>query len=326
VGDFPRRFFVAENRLCKLLGIRYPILMGGMLWVGTARLAAAVSNSEGLGMIAASNVPIKDLDREIELLRFQSSHPFGVNVPIFNPLAAEHCEYLRNSKKVPIVVTSAGNPKHYTKKLKDAEITVLHVVSNVEEARKAEEAGVDAVIAEGVEAGGHNGRDELATLTLVPQVADAVRIPVVAAGGICEGRGFLAALALGAEGVQLGTRFIATEECEVHPHYKSAIINSQDTDSVLIARKAGLRRVLKTPYTQKVLDAESRGATAEEMKSLLDRNRSRLAIQGDLENGIFPAGQGVGLIKEVLTTDEVIQKIISQYKVKLQELNDKAMF
>ena len=316
---------MAENRLCNLLGIRYPILMGGMLWVGTAKLAGAVSNAGGLGMIAASNVPIKDLDREIELLRSQSSLPFGVNVPIFNPLAAEHYEYLRNSEKVPIVVTSAGNPKHYTRKLKDAGITVLHVVSNVEEARKTEDAGVDVVIAEGVEAGGRNGRDELATLTLVPQVADAIRIPVVAAGGICEGRGFLAALALGAEGVQLGTRFIATEECEVHPNYKTAIINSQDTDSVLLARKTGLRRVLKTPYAQKVLEAENRGATAEEMSSLLDRNRSRLAIQGDLENGIFPAGQGVGLIKEVLSVDEVIQRIISEYKVKLQELNDKAM-
>jgi enoyl-[acyl-carrier protein] reductase II len=316
---------MAENRLSQLLGIRYPILMGGMLWVGTAALAAAVSNAGGLGVIAASNVPVEELDREIELFRSQSSEPFGVNVPIFNPLAEEHYEYLRKSKRVPVVVTSAGNPKRYAQGLKKKGMTVLHVVSNVEEACKAESAGVDAVIAEGVEAGGRVGRDELTTLTLVPQVVDAVGVPVVAAGGICEGRGFLAALALGAAGVQIGTRFIATNECEIHPNCKEAILRSEDVDSVLLARKIGLRRVLKTPYAEHVLEAENRGATPEEMRVLLDRSHSRLAIEGDLEKGILPAGQGVGLIKEVPPVEEVIQRIISGYRAALQELNEKAL-
>lgn len=315
-----------ENRICKLLRIRYPIFMGGMLWVGTAKLAAAVSNAGGLGLIAASNVPIKDLAKEIQLVQSGSLHPFGVNVPIINPLSAEHFEYLCQSYKVSIVVTSAGNPKHHTPRLKEAGITVLHVVSNVKEARKAEDAGVDSIIAEGVEAGGHNGKDEIATMTLIPQVVDAVRIPVVAAGGICDARGFLAALALGAEGVQMGTRFIAAEECEVHPNYKQAILDAKDTDTVLVGRKIGLRRLLKNPYAQKVQEAENRGASMEEMKSLMDRSRSKLAIQGDWEKGAFPAGQGVGLIREILTAEQIIAGMIAHCRVLLPELQNRISF
>lgn len=314
---------MTENRICNLLRIRYPILMGGMLWVGTARLAAAVSNAGGLGVIGASNLPIKTLEQEIQVAQSLSPHPLGVNVPILNPLSSEHFDYLCESKKVGIVVSSGGSPKRHTSRLKDAGMTVLHVISNLEEARKAEEAGVDAVIAEGIEAGGHNGKDEMATMALVPQVADAVHIPVVAAGGICEARGFLAALVLGAEGVQMGTRFIAAEECEAHINYKQVIVNAKDTDTVLLGRKIGLRRLLKTSYAQKVQEAENRGASTEEMKSLWDRNRSKLGFQGDLENGTFLAGQGVGLIRDVLTVEEIITGMMGQCAAHLSELQRK---
>jgi enoyl-[acyl-carrier protein] reductase II len=317
---------MSENRLCNLLAIRCPILMGGMLWVGTAKLAAAVSNAGGLGVIAASNVPIKDLEQKIQVFQSLSRHPFGVNVPIINPLSAEHFDFLCKSKKVPIVITSAGSPQHHTQRLKDAGIKVLHVVSNVEEGRKAEDAGVEAIIAEGAEAGGHNGKDEMATMVLIPQIVDAVRAPVVAAGGICEVRGFLAALVLGAEGVQMGTRFISAKDCEAHINYKAALVSAKDTDTVLVGRNTGLRRLLKTPYAQKVREEEIRGASMEEMKSLLDRNRSKLGFQGDLENGIFFAGQGVGLIKDILPVDEIIIGMITQCQAHLLKLQRKLSF
>ncbi len=316
---------MTENRICKLLRIRYPLLMGGMLWVGTTKLVAAVSNAGGLGMISASNMPIQDLKREIHLARSWTSHPFGVNVPIANPLSVEQLDYLRE-EPIHIIVTSAGSPSRNTQRLKDSAKTVLHVVSTVDEARKAEDSGVDAVIVEGVEAGGHIGKFEIGVVALIPQVVDRVKIPVVAAGGICDVRGFLACLALGADGVQMGTRFIASEECEVDGNYKNAIITARDTDTVIVGRKIGRRRLLNTSYAQMVQEAEIRGASTEELKTLMHRDRAKLAIQGDLENGAFYAGQGVGLVEKLLSVEEIFHSIFDPLESHANQLHTKISF
>jgi enoyl-[acyl-carrier protein] reductase II len=248
-----------RTRLCDLLGIDYPIIQGGMVWIANAELAAAVSNAGGLGLISPNagmsrnGDQIENLKKQIEITKGLTSKPFGVNLPILNNPQIEALVDAVIKAKVKVVVTAAGNPALYTGRFKEAGIKVLHLVAAVRHAQSAEKRGVDAVIAEGYEAGGHNGLDELTTLTLVPQVADAVSIPVVAAGGIADARGVVAALALGANGVQMGTRFVATRECAAHQNFKDAIVKANDTDTAITGRKLGPTRILKNEIATKLL-------------------------------------------------------------------------
>lgn len=305
-----------KTRLCELLGIEYPIIQGGMTWIANAELAAAVSNAGGLGIIspnanmAADANVVDNLRNQIRIAKSLTSKPFGVNFPIQAPGCQEQID-VAIEEKVPVVTTSAGNPATYTSYLKDAGVKVIHVVASVRHATGAEKRGVDAVIAEGYEAGGHNGFDELPTFALVPQVVDAVQIPVVAAGGIADARGFIAALALGADGVQIGTRFVATRECIAHQKVKEAIINAVDTGTVISGRKLGPTRGLKNEFVDKILEMEGRGATADELLSFIGAGRARLGkLEGDLVNGEAYAGVIAGMIKEIVSAGDVVRSIM----------------
>jgi len=316
-----------KTRLCDLLGIEYPIIQGGMAWIANAELAAAVSNAGGLGLISPTaeldktGDQISNLKQQLKKTRSLTSKPFGVNLPLQSP-GIEDLIATVISEKVDILVTAAGNPATYTSRLKEAGIKVLHVVASVKHAQNAEKRGVDAVIAEGYEAGGHNGLDELTTFVLVPQVVDAVRIPVVAAGGIADARGVVAALALGADGVQMGTRFVATSECIAHPNFKEAILKASDTGTVITGRKLGPTRILKNPMANKLLEMEAAGASAEEMVSFIGtESRTHLGqVEGDLVNGQGYCGSVAGMIKEVQSVSEVMRGIIENYRAVLARL------
>jgi enoyl-[acyl-carrier protein] reductase II len=295
-----------HTRLCDLLGIDYPIIQGGMVWIASAELAAAVSNAGGLGLISPNagmsrnGDQVENLKKQIEIAKGLTSKPFGVNLPILNNPQIEALVDAVIKARVKVVVTAAGNPALYTSRFKEAGTKVLHLVAAVRHAQSAEKRGVDAVIAEGYEAGGHNGLDELTTLTLVPQVVDAVAIPVVAAGGIADARGVVAALALGAEGVQMGTRFVATRECGAHQNFKDAIVKASDTDTAITGRKLGPTRILKNEIAAKLLDMEATGASAEELLAFIGSSRSRTGqFEGDLANGEAYCGSIAGMIKEI---------------------------
>jgi enoyl-[acyl-carrier protein] reductase II len=309
-----------KTPLCSLLGIDYPILQGGMLWLADAGLAAAVSNAGGLGVISPMAAmepqgdPVQNLKGQIEKARSLTARPFGVNIP----LDLRDCGLLLDlllSEGVKVAVTAAGDPRLYTEMLKSGGMRVLHVVSNVKQAQVAQSAGVDAVIAEGVEAAARNGPDELPLFALLPQVADAVTIPVIAAGGIADSRGIVAAFALGAQGVQLGTRFLATSECIAHPNYKEAVLRAQDTDTVITCRPLIPSRSLKnTEFTQTLLAMEAAGADAEEIRAFMGHAPSRRAgLEGDLDNGEAYCGASAGLIREILNAGEVIRRLVRGY-------------
>ncbi len=315
-----------KTRICHLLGIEYPIIQGGMVWVANAELAAAVSNAGGLGIISpnAGMAPeadiVDNLRSQIKKVRRLTDKPFGVNFPLAFPTVKELID-VAIEEKVPVVTTSAGNPATYTPRLKDAGIKVLHVVPSVRLAKGAEARGVDAVIAEGYEAGGHNGFDELPTFVLVPQVVDAVKIPVVAAGGIADARGFIAALVLGADGVQIGTRFVATLECIAHQKVKEAIIRATDTGTVISGRKLGPVRSLKNELTAKILEMESHGASAEELQSFIGTGRARLGkLEGDIVNGEVYCGAIAGTITEIVSAEEIVRSIIKDSEAMLAKL------
>jgi enoyl-[acyl-carrier protein] reductase II len=316
-----------HTRLCDLLGIEYPIIQGGMVWIANAELAAAVSNAGGLGLISANagmslnGDQVENLKKQIEITKGLTSKPFGVNLPILNNPQIEALVDAVIKAKVKVVVTAAGNPALYTSRFKEAGIKVLHLVAAVRHAQSAERRGVDAVIAEGYEAGGHNGLDELTTLTLVPQVVDAVAIPVVAAGGIADARGVVAALALGADGVQMGTRFVATRECAAHQNFKDAIVKASDTDTAITGRKLGPTRILKNEIATKLLDMEATGASAEELLAFIGSSRSRTGqFEGDLANGEAYCGSIAGMIKEIKSVAEIIQNIVDDYDAVLARL------
>ncbi len=308
-----------ETRVCGLLGIKYPIIQGGMTWIANAELAAAVSEAGGLGTISPNagmrieeNVEL-NLVKQIRLARELTAKPFAVNIVVLMPEIAALIEVLI-VKGVPVVTTSAGNPRLYTTRLKDAGIKVLHVVSSVRQAQVAEDSGVDAVIAEGFEAGGHNGLDELTTMVLVPQIADAVEIPVIAAGGIANGRGLAAALALGAEGVQMGTRFIATTECNAHPDFKRRIIESPDTGTMITGRALSPTRTLRNKFAGKVSEMDRRGTTADELLAYIGMGRSRMGqLEGDVENGELYCGEASGMVRNVASAGDIIKKIVEDY-------------
>ena len=316
-----------HTRLCDLLGIDYPIIQGGMVWIASAELAAAVSNAGGLGLISPNagmsrnGDQVENLKKQIEIAKGLTSKPFGVNLPILNNPQIEALVDAVIKAGVKVVVTAAGNPALYTSRFKEAGIKVLHLVAAVRHAQSAEKRGVDAVIAEGYEAGGHNGLDELTTLTLVPQVVDAVAIPVVAAGGIADARGVVAALALGAEGVQMGTRFVATRECGAHQNFKDAIVKASDTDTAITGRKLGPTRILKNEIAAKLLDMEATGASAEELLAFIGSSRSRTGqFEGDLANGEAYCGSIAGMIKEIKSVAEIIRNIVDDYDAVLARL------
>lgn len=309
-----------KTRLCNLLGIDYPIIQGGMVWIAGAELAAAVSNAGGLGLISPNagmsrgGDQVENLKKQIETAKSLTSKPFGVNLPILNNPQVEQLVEVVIKAKIKVAVTAAGNPALYTGRFKDAGVKVLHLVAAVRHAQSAEKRGVDAVIAEGYEAGGHNGLDELTTLTLVPQVADAVSIPVIAAGGIADARGVIAALALGADGVQMGTRFVAARESIAHQNFKDAVVNASDTDTVITGRKLGPTRILKNELATKLLEMEAAGASADELQSFIGSSRSRTGqFEGDLANGEAYCGAIAGMIKEIKSAAEIIQSIVVNY-------------
>lgn len=303
-----------SNRITSLLKIQYPIIQAGMVWVSGWKLASAVSNCGGLGLIGAGSMKPDLLKLHIERCRTATDKPFGVNIPLLRGDVAELIDVV-NKENVGIVFTSAGHPGKFIEQLKKNNVTVIHVVPSVKHGLKAESVGCDAVVGEGVEAGGHNGLDETTTFSLIPQLVDAIKIPVIAAGGIADGRGILAALSLGAEGVQIGTCFAVTTESSAHENYKRKIIDSKDGDTILILKKIGPTRMIKNDFTKMVQKAELEGATEEDLKILLGEKRERLGIfDGDTTNGMLEAGQSVGLINQVLTVSELFNKLISEYK------------
>lgn len=303
-----------DTRITRLFGIPYPIIQGGMVWTAGNKLAVAVSEAGGLGLIGAGSMSPDLLREHIRKAKARTSKPFGVNIPL---MRGDADELVRATVEegVSIVFTSSGHPMKFTALLKDAGCIVVHVVAAVKHARKAAGAGCDAVVAEGFEAGGHNGIDEITTLTLVPQVADAVEIPVIAAGGIADGRGMAAALALGAEGVQLGTRFAVTLESSAHDNYKKAVLDAGDADTVLTLKRITPVRLVKTPFAVKAVEAERRGASREELEHLLGRKRERAGIfEGDIEEGQFEAGQSAGLVRDLLPARDVVFRMMEEYQ------------
>jgi enoyl-[acyl-carrier protein] reductase II len=316
-----------KTTICYLLGIEYPIIQGGMAWIANAELAAAVSNAGGLGLISPDAGMALNADR-VEHLRSQlrkasslTDKPFGVNLPLPVARVKELIDVVIQ-QRVSLVVTSMGDPMSYTYYLKDAGIKVLHVVASVKHATRAEACGVDAVIAEGCEAGGHIGFDELSTLVLVPQVVDAVKIPVIAAGGIADARGFIAALALGAEGVQMGTRFLASHQCLAHRNAKEAVVKASDMDTIVTCRKLSPRRTLRNEVTTRLTEMESAGASDHDIETFLGTGRVRKAeIDGDLVNGEVYCGAIAGMITEIVNAGEIVQSIVSASEAVMTRLN-----
>ncbi len=303
-----------STRISTLFGIQYPIIQGGMVWVSGAKLAAAVSEAGGLGLIGAGSMKPDLLRTHIQKVKSLTLKPFGVNVPLLRKDAEDLLRVLVD-EGVTIVFTSAGSPKKYTPHLQEAGCKVVHVVPAVKFAKKVEDAGCDAVVAEGFEAGGHNGVDMVTTMALIPQVVDAVKIPVIAAGGIADGRGIAAALALGASGVQIGTRFAATVESSAHDKYKQSILAADDTGTAFALAKIGPARMIHNTYSRKVQEAEARGASPEELRELMGNKREKMGIfDGDLDEGQLEAGQGAGLIRSIPPVSELMIQLIDEYE------------
>ncbi len=306
------------TRLTRLFRIRYPIIQAGMVWAAGCRLAVAVSEAGGLGLIGAGSMKPDLLRSQIREARAATTAPFGVNIPLARGDAGDLVE-VAIEEDVRIVFTSSGHPVKFTRQLREAGCTVVHVIAAVKHAQKAVEAGCDAVVAEGFEAGGHNGVNETTTFALVPQVVDAVAVPVIAAGGIADGRGMAAALALGAEGVQVGTRFAATVESSAHETYKHHVVGAGDAGTLLTLRGLMPVRLLKTPFALKAMEAERRGAGREELTALLGRKREEQGIaEGNLEEGMFEAGQSAGLVREILPAAHVVRSMMTQYYQRVQ--------
>jgi enoyl-[acyl-carrier protein] reductase II len=308
-------------KITKLLNIKYPIIQAGMVWVSGWKLASAVSNCGGLGLIGAGSMKPELLKEHIQKCKQATVKPFGVNIPLLRK-DAEDLINTSLEQNVKIFFTSAGNPKTFTSMLKSKNCKVIHVVANLKYGLKAQEAGCDAVVGEGVEAGGHNGADQLTTFVLIPQLVDKLNIPVIAAGGITDGRGILAAFSLGAQGVQMGTRFAATVESSAHENYKNEIVNSSDQDTVLAFKKIGLVRVIKNDFALKAIKAESEGWNEIQLRELLGAKRERSGIfEGDITEGELEAGQSVGMIKDSPTVKELFDRLIKEYETAKRRIN-----
>ena len=315
-----------KTRITTLLGIEYPIIQGGMIWASQWQLVTAVSNAGGLGLLGSGSMSAEDLRAQIRQCKAHTNKPFGVNVPIMYANSAQTMEVIMD-EGVSVVFTSAGNPALWTEKLHERGIKVVHVVSSSRFALKAEAAGVDAVVAEGFEAGGHNGREETTTLVLLPQVCQAVSIPVIAAGGIASGKAMFAAMALGASAVQLGSRFIATEEATVHPDFKAAVLKAKEGDTVLTLKELSPVRLLKNPFYEQVETLyNQREATPENLRQLLGKGRAKLGMyEGDLKEGELEIGQVSSLIKEVKTVKEVFEELLTEFEQTQQRMANLSM-
>ncbi|MCJ7553828.1 MAG: nitronate monooxygenase [Ignavibacteriaceae bacterium] len=308
------------TKITRLFNIQHPIIQAGMVWVSGWKLASAVSNCGGLGLIGSGSMKPELLREHIQKCKASTDKPFGVNIPLLRGDADELVR-VTIDEGVKIVFTSAGHPKKYSALLKENQIKLVHVVPNIKYGLKAQEAGCDAVVGEGVEAGGHNGADQLTTFALIPQLVDALDIPVIAAGGITDGRGILAALSLGAEGVQIGTRFAATIESSAHENYKKKIVGSGDVDTVLAFRKIGLVRMMKNDFALRSVKAEFEGWNENELKELRGTKREQLGIfEGDENEGAMEAGQGVGLIKDIPNVKELFERLLFEYESALKRL------
>ena len=301
------------NRITSLFKIKYPLIQGGMIWNSGWRLASAVSNAGGLGIIGAASMYPDVLVEHVEKCKKATDKSFGVNIPMLYPNIEEHMKTVVDYK-VPIVFTSAGNPKLWTKELKKHGIKVVHVVSSVKFALKAQEAGVDAVVAEGFEAGGHNGREETTTFTLIPMVKDKIDVPLIAAGGIATGRGMLAAMTLGADGVQVGSRFAASDESSAHQLFKQAIIDTQEGDTVLTLKELAPVRLIKNKFYEEVAALYTTAPTKEQLVQLLGRARAKKGMfEGDLEQGELEIGQISGLINDIKPAAIIVSDMIAEY-------------
>jgi len=304
-----------NNRICTLFGIHYPIVQAGMVWCSGWRLASAVSNAGGLGLLGAGSMYPEVLREHIRKCAAATKRPFGVNIPLLYPDIEQLMEIIEQ-EGVKIVFTSAGNPGTWTPWLKERGITVVHVVPNVKLARKCVERGVDAVVCEGFEAGGHNGRDEITTMCLVPQVVDAIadQVPVIAAGGIGDGRAMAAAMALGADGVQVGTRFAITRESSAHENFKQRVVAANDSDTVLTLKQVTPVRLIKNEFYARVAQAEQQHATAEQLREILGRGRSKMGIfEGDLDQGELEIGQISGLIADIPHAAVVVTQLVREF-------------
>ena len=310
-----------ENRITSLFGIQYPLIQAGMIWCSGWRLAAAVSNKGGLGIIGSGSMYPEVLEEHIKKCKTATDKPFAVNLPMLYPDIDKHIATIIKYK-VPIVFTSAGNPKTWTQHLKDHGIKVVHVVSSVKFAIKAAEAGVDAVVAEGFEAGGHNGRDETTTFCLIPMVRKSIDIPLIAAGGIGTGRGMLAAMNLGADGVQIGSRFVASEESSAHEHFKNAVVEAKEGATMLTLKEITPVRLIKNAFYQQVQAAYDAGKKVEDLKALLGRGRAKKGMfEGDLNEGELEIGQISGLIDKIMPAAAIVDEILAEFQSAREEQN-----
>ncbi|WP_194852013.1 NAD(P)H-dependent flavin oxidoreductase [Nonlabens antarcticus] len=314
-----------KNRITQLFNIKYPIIQGGMVWASGWKLASAVSNAGGLGLIGAGSMYPEVLREHIQKCKSATDKPYGVNVPLLYSDLDEILDIIIE-EKVPIVFTSAGNPKSYTPQLKAAGITVVHVVSSVKFALKSQEAGVDAVVAEGFEAGGHNGREESTTLTLIPQVAQAIDIPLIAAGGIATGRAMLAAMTLGADGVQVGSRFVCTPEASSHINFKNAIVEAGEGDTHLTFKELAPVRMMRNKFWNQVQELYQQSPSKEDLTKLLGRARAKKGMfEGDMDEGELEIGQVSGLIKDIIPAAQVVADMVAEYEAARKEMIDKSL-
>jgi len=317
---------MSENRICKLFGIKYPVIQAGMVWCSGWRLASAVSNCGGLGLIGAGSMHPDVLEEHIRKAKLATIHPFGVNVPLLYPEIDRLIDIIIK-EKVKIVFTSAGSPKKWTSKLHDHGILVAHVVSSASFAAKSEEASVDAIVAEGFEAGGHNGRDETTTLTLIPSVRKATSLPLISAGGIATGRAMLATMILGADGVQIGSRFAISNESSAHENFKNYVVNSKEGDTLLSIKNLTPVRLLKNKFFDLISDAENHCASTEELKNLLGKGRAKKGIfEGELDEGELEIGQVASLIDKILPVAGIMKNIIEEYQAAINELKNKSLY
>lgn len=309
-----------QNRITELFKIQYPIIQAGMIWNSGWRLASTVANAGGLGLLGAGSMYPEVLREHILKCKKATDKPFGVNVPMLYPDIEKIIDIIIE-EGVKIVFTSAGNPKTYTSKLKDAGITVVHVVSSVKFALKAQEAGIDAVVAEGFEAGGHNGREETTTFTLIPMVKEQIDIPLIAAGGIATGRGMLAAMVLGAEGVQVGSRFVASEEASSHRAFKEMVVAAKEGDTHLTLKELAPVRMLKNKFFESVMQLYTTNPTKEELKRHLGRARAKRGMfEGDLDEGELEIGQIAGLIHDIKPAAEIVKQLVSEFEIAKKEV------
>ncbi len=310
------------NNITQLFGIQYPIIQAGMIWNSGWRLASAVSNAGGLGLLGAGSMYPEVLREHVQKCKKATDKPFGVNVPMLYPNLQEIIDIIIE-EGVKIVFTSAGNPKTYTAHLKENGITVVHVVSSVKFALKAQEAGVDAVVAEGFEAGGHNGREETTTFTLIPMVREQISVPLIAAGGIATGRGMLAAMILGADGVQVGSRFVASEESSAHPAFKEVVVNAKEGDTELTLKELAPVRLIKNKFYQDVKELYKKSPTVDDLKALLGRARAKKGMfEGDLEEGELEIGQIAGLIHDIKPAATILHDMLKEYELAKKEVSN----